>query len=103
MCHKLATYDLDSFWAGINGYLASSRIPFTVIITTVEFCELGKSLTKKIKRAMILTFHISLHKKKLKTFIRDMVRKLETCKYSDVRGVICNLFFLQSKSLPQEL
>lgn len=49
MCYKLATYDLDSFWAGINGYLASSRIPFTVI-TIVQFCEFGKSLTeKKIK------------------------------------------------------
>ena len=47
MCHKLATHDLDSFWAEINGYLASSRISFTVIITTVQFCEFGKSLTKK--------------------------------------------------------
>ena len=47
MCHKLATYDFDSFWAEINGYLASFRIPFTFIITTVQFCEFGKSLTKK--------------------------------------------------------
>lgn len=47
MCYKLATYDLDSFWAGSNGYLASSRIPLTVIITTVQFCEFGKSLKKK--------------------------------------------------------
>ena len=58
MCHKLATYDLDSFWAGINGYLASSRIPFTVIITTVQFCEFGKSLTKK-KNQVSYDFNIS--------------------------------------------
>lgn len=41
MCHKLATYDLDSFWAGINGYLASSRIILPLLSLPFNFVNSG--------------------------------------------------------------
>ena len=96
MCHKLATYDLDSFWAEINGY-------FT-FITTVQFCEFGKSLTKT-KNQVSYDFNISYitSEKKMENVHKRYGSETGTWKYSDVRGVICNLFFLQSKSLPQEM
>ena len=78
MCHKLATYDLDSFWAGINGYLAS---PEFILSLSLLFNFVNSGNHKQKKNQVSYDFnisYISLHKKKLKTFIRDMVRKLET-------------------------
>ena len=47
MCHKLATYDLDSFWAEINGYLASSRIILPLLSLPFNFVNSGNHSQKK--------------------------------------------------------
>ena len=68
MCHKLATYDLDSFWAGINGYLASPEflLPLSLLF---NFVNSGNHKQKKIQVSYDFNIsYITSQKKKMKNF-----------------------------------